>query len=255
MGDISQMGGFRTIIIGSTGWLQEAFAWIPNPAAIRSENQALRDLNRQLSAEVIKMRKSLIENQRLKNMLNLKDTNQLELISAEVIGKNSIQMRNYITLNKGKSAGIHEGMSVRTDAGLVGTIIGVSSHYSFVELLDNRNVKISAKILRTQIDGIIGWEGGEYLILQNIPTSFDVKSGDVVITSNYSNKYPQDVPIGKILRVEKDPGSLFHKIIIEPFAQFNSLEQVFIIKYVPDPERLKLIESIEERLMERKKSR
>lgn len=254
MGDVSKLGGFRTFIIASIGKMEDLFSWIPNPTALRSENQALRELNIQLSSEVIRMRKSLIENQRLRNMLTLRDTSQLPLISSEVIGKNSLQMRNYITLNKGRNAGISAGMAVRTDAGLVGFVISSGKGYSFVELLNNRNIKIAAKILRNQIDGLVAWEGGDYLLLKNIPTSFDVEKGDIILTSNYSTKYPADIPIGKVLRVENDPGSLFHRIIIEPYAKFSALEQVFVIQFMPDPELYRIIKSVEERLLDQKRS-
>ncbi len=252
MGEVSKLGGFRTFIIASVANMQDALSWIPNPGALRSENEALRELNLQLSSEVIKMRKSLIENQRLKNMINLRDTATVSLIPAEVVGKSSIQMRNYITLNRGSAAGIKSGMAVRTDAGLVGVVIAAGNKFSFVELLNNRNVRIAAKILRSQIDGLVAWEGGEYLLLKNIPTSFDIEVNDIVATSNYSNKYPADVPVGKVIRVEKDPGSLFHKIVIEPYAQFNALEQVYVLNYLPSPEILNLANEVEEKLLERR---
>lgn len=252
MGEVSKLGGFRTFIIASVGKMQDAFSWIPNPAALRSENEALRELNLQLSSEVIKMRKALIENQRLKNMIALKDTYSFPLIPADVVGKSSIQMRNYITLNRGNNAGIKTGMAVRTDAGLVGVVIATRDKFSFVELLNNRNVRIAAKILRNQIDGLVAWEGGEFLLLKNIPTSFDIEIGDIVATSNYSNKYPFDIPVGKVIKVEKDPGSLFHKIVIEPYAQFNTLEQVYVINFLPNAEILELANEVEEKLLEKK---
>ncbi len=254
MGEVSKIGGFRTIIIASLGSLQNAFAWLPNPGALKSENEALRELNIQLSTEVIKMRKSIIDNQRLRNMLYLKDTSDIPLIASEVVGKNSLQMRNYITLNKGTNSGIENGMAVRTDAGLVGVVIASGNNYSFVELLNNRNIRIAAKIMRNQIDGLVAWEGGEYLLLKNIPTSFDIENGDIVATSNYSNKYPADIPIGVVIRVENDPGSLFHKIVIQPYAQFKTLEQVFVINRLPDPELLELVKQVEEQLLDNKRT-
>lgn len=254
MGEVSRLGGFRAVVIGGTGWLQEAFAWIPNPAALKSENRALRELNMQLSSEVIRMRKSLIENDKLRNMVSLRDTSSIGLISAEVVGKSAVQMRNYITLNKGGKDGIKEGMPVRTDAGLVGIVISAGSGYSMVEMLSNRSVRISARDINAELDGIVVWDGGEYLLMQNVPQSFTVNKGDVVTTSNYSNKYPQDIPIGKIIKIEKESNSLFYKIVIEPYARFSSLEQVFVVNKISDPLKFKLVKQLEERLLDRKKA-
>lgn len=248
IGDVSKIGGYRAFVVGTIGWLEEAFAWVPNPDALRTENRAVRELNLYLSSELMKSRQALTENKKLREMLEFKQGVEFNLISAEVIGKSTIELREYITINKGAKDGIVRGMSVRTDAGLTGIVVVVEDNYTLVETLNNRQVKISAKVDRTGIDGILVWGGSKYFNMMNIPRSFDIKVGDELITSNYSRKYPPGLPIGKVVKVEEDKSSLFHKIYVEPFVSFNTLEQVFIIQYISDPERLKLIQEMEERL-------
>ncbi|PKL86378.1 MAG: rod shape-determining protein MreC [Ignavibacteriae bacterium HGW-Ignavibacteriae-1] len=252
IGNVSQIGGFRAILIGTVGNLQQLFSWIPNPQALRNENRALRELNLQLSTEVIRMREASVENNRLRKMIEFRQMATHPMIPAQVIGKSVVEMRNFMTINRGRGDSIAVGMPVRTDAGLVGIVVGVSAKYSIVELITNRNVKISSRILRTGIAGIAVWDGGENFMLNNIPESFDVVKGDYVVTSDFSNKYPTDIPFGEIIKVVEDPSSLFKKIYIQPFANINSLEQVFVVKFLPDPERMELIEQIEEQLRLRK---
>lgn len=249
MGNVSRIGGFRTVVIGTVGWIQELFAWVPNPGALQSENQAVRELNLQLSSEVIRGRHSLIENQRLRQLIGLREKIEEPCLSSEVVGKSTIELRSYISLDKGESNDVKEGMAVRTDAGLVGSIAAASSDYSLVELITNRSVRIAAKIQRTNISGIVVWEGGSNFFMKNLPKSFDVQAGDIVITSSFSNKYPPEIPLGQIIKVEDDPGSLFLLIQIQPFVDFSSLEQVFIVKHLPDPERIELIKKMEDRLI------
>ncbi|MGE5480096.1 MAG: rod shape-determining protein MreC [Chloroflexota bacterium] len=252
MGDLHKIGGFRSAAIALVARAQEALGWAVNPGSLRSENRALRELNLQLSTELTRTRQALIENNRLRAMFDFAKSYPDPLMPAEVVGKNSVEMRNYATLDKGSRDGVSIGMPVRTDAGLVGVIIGATNRYSLVELLNNRNVKVSAKIQRTLADGIITWEGGQYLSLNNIPTSFDVKKGDVVISSEYSNRYPKEAPIGKIVSIRKTQGTLFYQIKVEPFANFATMEQVFIIKRLPDEERQRLIKLVEQKLLIRK---
>ncbi len=248
IGDVSKIGGYRAFVVGTIGWLEEAFAWVPNPDALKTENRAVRELNLYLSSELMKSRQALTENKKLRDMLDFKQGIDYNLISAEVIGKSTIELREYITINKGRKDGITRSMSVRTDAGLTGMVVVVEDNYTLVETLNNRQVKISAKVDRTGIDGILVWGGSKYFNMLNIPRSFDIKIGDELITSNYSRKYPPGLPIGKVVKVEEDKSSLFHKIYVEPFVSFNTLEQVFVIQYISDPERLKLIQKMEERL-------
>jgi len=250
-GDLAQLGGFRAVIVGSIGWMQSLFAWIPNPVALKSENTALRELNLQLSLESSRSRQAMVENTTLRKMLELQPMVEYRLIAADVVGKTTTQMRNYATINKGTADGVKEGMSCVTDAGLVGLIIGASDHYAVVQLLLNRDTRVAAKVQRSRVDGIIGWDGEQTLSLKNVPRSFDVQAGDLVLTSSYSAKYPPNVIIGRVSQVTDENNSLFRKVVVEPAVNFATVEQVFVVEFLPDSERVALERDIEERQRQR----
>lgn len=248
LGNLNQISGFRSFMIVITAWLQNSISWIPNPSALKNENKALRELNLQLSEEVTKLRTASIENEKLRSLLEFKNKQSYPIVAAEVVGRNSIDQKNYLTINKGKNDGLEVGMSVRTDAGLVGVIIGITNNYSIVELLNNNKTRVAAKIERTGIKGIFTWDGGNNFTLKNIPTTFDVKKGDKVLTSNYSNFYPDNIPIGEIIEVSNDNASLFYNIKIKSYVNLNSVEEVFVVKFIPNKERLELIKQIEDKI-------
>ncbi len=255
IGSTNQISGFRSVMIVMTAWIQNSLSWIPNPAALKNENKALRDLNLQLSEEVAKLRSASVENDRLRKMIDFKDSIHTDFLAAEIVGRNSIDLKNFITINKGSISGINKGMPVRTDAGLAGLVVGTSDNYSMIELLNNNTTKISAVIDRTGINGIFAWNGGENYTINNVPASFDVKKGDVVSTSNYSNKFPPSIPLGVVESVEKDNSSIFYKIKIRSFANLKTIEEVFVIKYIPNLERQELIEVIESKILEKNKDK
>jgi rod shape-determining protein MreC len=250
-GELSKLGGFRAVVVGGIGWIQSVFAWIPNPVALKSENLALRELNMQLSLESTRSRQAIVENATLRRMLELPKLQDHRLIAADVIGKTTTQMRNYATINKGNGDGIKEGMAVITDAGLVGLIIGTSKRYAVVQLLLNRDTRIASKVQRSRIDGIVSWEGENTVILKNMPRSADVKPGDVILTSSYSSKYPPDVVIGRVSTVGDEQNTPFKRIVIQPSVNFASLEQVFIVDWVPDLERIALERAAQDRAQQR----
>lgn len=252
MGNINRIGGFRTAIFAAMAKMQDVIPFDGASGMTNPSIKALRELNLQLSAEVTRMRSAMIENSKLRDFLNLKSEFTYDVIAAQVVGKTTLELRYYITLDKGKKDGVEMGMAVRDDRGLVGTVIGTSDNYSFVELIKNRDVRIAAKDLRTNINGIIVWEGGEDFRMKNILKTYDVRRGDIIITSNYSNKYPQDIPVGIVASVEEELGEIFMRVEVEPFVDFNTLEYVFVIDTIPDPERNKLIKRIDERLTNRK---
>lgn len=240
LGNTTDLGGYRSIVVGGIGWMQSAFSWIPNPIALKNENAALRELNLQLSDERAKIRQSIIENAKLRKMLEFKKASTTPLITADIVGKTTTEARNYATINRGKKDGVEVGMPVVTDAGLVGLVVGTSDGYSVIRLLINRESRIAGKIQRSRIDGILIWDGEDALTMKNIPKSYDVQVGDEVITSSYSNRYPSNIKIGTVMETRDDGTSLFRKILVKPSVNFLTLEQVFVLKLLPNPERILL---------------
>lgn len=260
IGNTNKIGGFRTIVAGTIGWMQSIFSWIPNPVAMKSENASLREQNIELSYEVTKLRQAIIENKRYKSLLQIKEEAKYPYILADVVGRNIIETRSFITINRGKSQGVTEGMSVRSDAGLVGIIIAVSDNYSIVELINNRDIKIAARLERSRFEGLVVWEGGEKFQLKNIPSESDrfgidsiIRINDLIVTSNNSSRFPGNIPLGRVVNVEKLPDNLFLRVFVQPLANLETLEQVFIIQYLPDKEKNQLISEVEAKLRLRKK--
>ena len=251
VGNLSQLGGFRAVIVGSIGWMQSLFAWIPNPVALKSENVALRELNLQLAVESARSRQSMVENATLRKMLELPQYTDYTLIAADVVGKTTTQLRNYATINKGTEDGVREGMSCITDAGLVGIVIGASQHYAVLQLLINRDTRVSAKDQRTRVDGIIQWEGENFLVMKDVPRAYDVQAGDLILTSAYSARYPAHIVIGRVLEVGEESNSLFRRIVVESAVNFATLEQLFVVDTRSSAERSELERRTEERQRQR----
>ena len=99
-------------------------------------------------------------------------------------------------------------MPVVSDAGLVGVVTSASDGFATVNVLLNSEFRASAKVQRTRADGILAWDGVD-LRLRDVAKTVDVRPGDVVMTSGYSNTFPEDIRIGTVATVAERPGSLF----------------------------------------------
>jgi len=247
--DSIYLGGFRSLIVNYLGWTQESFSFINNPIILKSENRALRDLNLFLSNEITNARVVQLENEKLRELLNFREKETKDYISAEVVGKSNVSLRSFFILDKGIEDSVKFGMSCRTDAGLVGVINFVSSNYSILEIIRNKHISIAIKIQRNAINGILVWSGVDNVFeIKNIPVSYDVKVNDIIITSDFSNKYPNEIPVGKIIKVENINGSLFYTIKVKPFVDFYNLEQLFIDKKLPNVEKNNIILDLIDRI-------
>jgi hypothetical protein len=105
-GNVTQLGGFRALVIGGLGMVQQAFAWIPNPIALEKENRALRQINLDLQQEVMLLRRAGVENAQLRRMLDLKNESRLPLLPAAVVGKTVFRTRQFLTLDRGSRDGV-----------------------------------------------------------------------------------------------------------------------------------------------------
>jgi rod shape-determining protein MreC len=238
--DTAQIHRIRALTIGSLGFLQDTFGFIPDYFELRRENRSLRELNVTLSDEASRLREASLENIRLRRLLELREHSPNRYVAANVVAKNLQLLRNTITLDAGSDRGIAVNMPIVTDAGLVGRVVGVSPGYAVGQIMLNKEFRASAKVQRGRVDGIIAWEGGDRVRLKNVAKTLDVDQGDVVITSEYSSIYPPGIRIGIVAGIRQDPSSLFQNIDIAPAVDFARLEEVFVIVANPDSERTAL---------------
>lgn len=192
----------------------------------------LKEENARLMLEIDRLRKYGSENENLRSMLSFKDTCDYPLISADVISKLVNKMQGNFIINRGAKDGVTIGMPAINDKGLIGIIVDVADNFSVVRTLYNSSLNIAVTIERINIDGILSWDGRE-LVIKNIPTTYDVRVGDRVRTSDFSSIFPPNIPVGTISQRESVPIGLLHTIFVKPFVDIRSVDNLFILKVVP----------------------
>jgi len=241
LGDFTTIGGLRASIVALVGFINEKVFIFPNILALKKENQILRELNIELSNEITRNYLAEKENRELRKLLELKQKTTQNITFCDVVGIEKIGNKNYLIINKGKADGLDFGMIVRTDAGLVGTIAASSNGYSIVETIYNPDVHISVILANSSLKGILTYDGVRDLIIDNIPKTLEVKKGEEVLTSNFSSRFPPDIPIGKVERIEIPRSSLFYRVVVKPYAYYSQVQQVVVIKELPDTNKINLI--------------
>ncbi len=237
--DNTQIRQIRSLTVGTIGMIQQTFSFIPNLSALQRENELLRKVNVNLADEVNQLREARLENIRLRSMITLQETSSVKLVSAKVVAKNLNLLRNTLTLNIGTNDSVHIGNPIITGEGLIGRIVAVSPGFSIGQMIVNVDFRASAKIQRSRVDGIIAWDG-KTLLLKNVSKMQDVKEGDAVITSEYSNAFPPGIKIGVVRAISEIPNSLYKKIEVVPVANLTQSEEVFVMDYFPSLERMAL---------------
>jgi len=239
---------FRSVSFGTFAYVTSAIHSVTNIFSDDDEIEKLKLANAELMLEVNKLRNYALQNSELRQLLAMKDTTTYKLIAADVITKLTSKIEGNFIINVGMNDSVSIGMPVINEMGLIGAIIDVSDNYSSVRTLENVKLNIAVTNQRSNINGILSWNGQRHVI-KNIPTTFDMKVGDRIETSSFSTILPPSIPIGVIEEKETEVSGLLSNIYIKPFADIKSVENVFIVKLVKDAQ----IDSLEINLLMRQK--
>ncbi len=177
---------------------------------------------------------------------------------AKVVSNSTNGMKNYFQINRGSKQGIKDNMAViNSDGSVVGQVVGVSENFSQVMSLLNVHITVSAMMKKSRNNGRIEWDGQSplYLTLRNIPKSDSVMVGDSVLTGINSYNYPPAWMIGTVADIVEDRSTNFYVLRIRPSANFQNLQQVFVIENLQREEQVALDKATQKKVDELNKRR
>ncbi len=199
-------------------------------------NTYLRKQNVLLLDELSRLRGVGQRNEKLREMLQYSSNTDLSLYPVQIVGKELNHVTNSLTVDAGTEQQIKNGMPMVSAEGLVGKVILTADGYSQIMPFLSPVFRASAKLQRSNAYGIVSWDGKSIneLQLNYVPQTVRVDSGEVVVTSGYSNQFPADIPIGKVIYTEPQEGKETQKVFVEPFVNLFELAEGFIVKFEPD---------------------
>ena len=193
----------------------------------------------QFQKEVIKkskeqesfIRLNLLEkdNERLREILNLKQKSNNNSISAAVISRKTGSWWRQIILNKGSKDGVEIGSTVIGPGGLIGRVNNTSLQTSSVILLTSPESKVGVWVDRIQINGLLVGVADDYPSLILYSKDADIKVGDFVSSSPASTLLPPNIPIG-IVQSVAEPFKTKKIAKISLFAKPHVIDWVQILK-------------------------
>ena len=101
----------------------------------------------------------------------------------------------------------------------------------------------------------MGWSKSSFLTLRNIPKSDSVLRGDTVLTGINSYNYPPGWMIGTIAEVVDDKSTNFYVLKVRPSANFQNLQQVFVIENLQRDEQVTLDKATQKKVDDLNKRR
>ncbi|MBQ2745897.1 MAG: rod shape-determining protein MreC [Lachnospiraceae bacterium] len=215
-------------------WFSDKADMLKELADLQEENERLKAENEELKHENVIASQQRAELERLRELLELDDVYaDYPKIAARVIGKETGNWFSIFTIDKGLSDGIGLGMNVISDGGLVGCVTYVGENYAKITTIINDDSNVSAKFASTSDVCIVqgdlkNFESG-MIRVTNINIDANVKEGDMLITSQISDKYVPGILIGYVSGIEDDGNKLTKSAWVTPIVDFSQMEEVLVI--------------------------
>ena len=216
------------------GKVYEVSGGISSYFHLKSVNEDLLDRNMALEQQITNLENRLKDyriDSITMNSIRYLEQADYKIFKAHVI-RNSLYLAvNYITLDKGSSAGIRPEMGVIDGNGVVGIVYKTSPSYSLVISVLNSKSSISCKIIGSEYFGYLKWEYGDsrYAYLKDLPRHAEFNLGDTVVTSGYSTVFPAGVMVGTVDDMSDSNDGLSYLLKIKLATDFGKLGNVRVI--------------------------
>lgn len=212
------------------------FGYFSDVDIIREENDVLNAENAELEQRVRELEALELENERLRKMLGLKETNpELDIVSAEIIAKEPSNWYNSFTIDKGTASGLSiNQVVITTDKYLIGRISDIGTNWAKVITITDPEHSVGSILSRSRdlciISGDTELNSDGYCKMSYMSKNINIIIGDYVETSGLGGIYPKGILIGKVNEIRPDLQGISQYAIVEPAANLDKITEVFVIK-------------------------
>lgn len=213
---------------------ERLYGYVFRYEALEAENETLKARIAKMEDDARSMETLQRENQRLMELLEFKEAHEdYELVPAYIISWDSSNWAHSFTINRGSSSGINTNMCVVTSRGqVIGLVTEVGGNWATITTVLDSSLEISATLTASGYNGIVqgAYTSGNQgkLRVNYLPSDAVVRNGDQVVTAG-STVYPRNLILGYVSDAGFDDTGVAKYAILEPAADFASLEQVFIL--------------------------
>jgi rod shape-determining protein MreC len=186
------------------------------------------------------------ENTRLREMLGFREASPYRLRACRVVSRDPNSWWDTVQVNVGwqDDPNLAKDQPVVSPRGVVGKTGNVSRYVTDVILMVNQNCAISATVENPadpsrHDQGIVKGqgnfeEGKPRVMVEYLPKTSQVAVGQFMVTSGLGPYFPAGLRLGTVIEVppvknEYPTFGLYREAVIEPTADLNQLDELFIV--------------------------
>ncbi len=260
-GRTDALSGFAQTIVspparalhGVTRWFGDQTGWLFRGRSLAAENQRLREHMDDLERKNAELTELAGRYDQLRDDLGFVKSINPPPLAADVVARHVNPDFDTIVISRGKRDGVHVDSVVRTRKGLVGKVSEVSYLTATVILLTDPNGAVGARVQRdgsrnqskepVLAIGVCKGDHSSLIPLIDLPYDADIRPGDLVVTSGFGRPqsestkgdsrphpiYPRGLPIGTVVSVKEEEGSVGKVAKLHPVVDLDRLEEVYVL--------------------------
>ena len=208
-------------------WVKES---VTTREALQKEVDELR--NQLRDQQLVTMRQAALEreNATLRGLNSAMPEVIEKRLIGEVIKVEVSTLRQRLLINRGGNSGVYRGQPVITGDGVLGQVYRTGPFSSEIILITDSEHALPVQVLRSGVRTIaLGTGRATALELPYVPQNYDVKVGDLLVTSGLDQVFPYGLPVARVTKVERDPTLPLAQIVAQPLARIESDREVLFI--------------------------
>lgn len=186
-----------------------------------------------MSARANQVEQLLLENERLRKLLDLRMRTPAPSMAAQVLYDAADPYTRKIIIDKGMTQKVALGSPVLDESGVIGQVTRVYPLVSEVTLVIDRDQSIPVLNIRTGARGVAFGDMGSYadgMELRYMAANADVAEGDILNTSGVDGIYPPGLPVAKVTKVERRVDTIFARIYLTPIGRVSGTNHVLVLE-------------------------
>lgn len=215
--------------------------YVQTKNSVQREATVAREAALVQSAKALQVDQLLLENQRLRALLDMRERKGLDAHGAQVLYEAADPFSRKLILDRGTLQGMQAGAAVMDERGIVGQITRAYPVVSELTLITDRDQAIPVLNVRNGLRGVAygDSEGSDLIELRYMATNADIQEGDFLTTSGIDGIFPPGLPVAKVIHIERRSETVFARILCQPVALTQGVRHVMVITPTGDktPER------------------
>ncbi|APJ04150.1 rod shape-determining protein MreC [Silvanigrella aquatica] len=219
----------EVIFLSSTHSIYSMYHSFVDLKNARKEADELHRENAELKVKIRTLDDIILENNRLRKLLNLTERTSVKFVTCEVTSSDPSFVYKNVRINQGSKNGLQPGMGVVAEEGVIGVIMRVSDNHSDVLLLVDPNSNLDVIVARNRRRGVLQGGMADSMQFKYLERGSSILVGDEIVTSGLTGSFPSGILVGKVTNIRVSADGVSQTIEVKPAVDFSDISEALVL--------------------------